>query len=99
MKILPVRIASLTFNHNPVKGGTLVTATVTLICAAPEDILVTLAYNKPVAKPNVTSFTIPQGQTKGTFTITTKAPSSPTVATITAKANGGHKSATLTVTP
>lgn len=99
MKLLPVRIDSLTFNPNPVAGGTTVTATVTLNCVAPQDILVTLSYDKAMAKPNVTSFTIPQGQMTGTFTITTKVPLSQTVATITAKAIGGSKSATLTVTP
>jgi uncharacterized repeat protein (TIGR01451 family) len=99
LKILPIRITSLTFDQNPVVGGNVVTATVTLTCPAPQDILVRLSFDKAVAKPDVTTFTIPMGQTSGQFTITTKHPLSQTVATITASANGGYLRSTITVTP
>jgi CSLREA domain-containing protein/uncharacterized repeat protein (TIGR01451 family) len=99
LKITPVRITSLTFNPNPVMGGQVTTGTVTLTCPAPKDILVRLSYDKALAKPDVTSFTILTGETSGQFTITTKHPLSQTVATITASANGGFVRSTLTVTP
>jgi uncharacterized repeat protein (TIGR01451 family) len=99
LKLLPVRITSLTFDQNPVVGGNVVTGTVTLTCPAPKDILVKLAYDKALVKPDVASFMIPMGQTMGQFTITTKHPLSQTIGTITASANGGYLRSTLTVTP
>jgi uncharacterized repeat protein (TIGR01451 family) len=99
LKVTPVRIVSLTFDPNPVTGGQVTTGTVTLTCPAPKDVVVRLSFDKAVAKPDVTMFTIPLGQTMGTFTITTKHPVVSTVATITASANGGYVRSTVTVNP
>jgi uncharacterized repeat protein (TIGR01451 family) len=98
LKITPVPIVSVTFNPNPVTGGNQTTGTVTLSCAAPYDISVTLLSNKAAAKPQ-TPITILQGQTSAPFTVNTVHVLSQTAVTITAKGNGSTKAATLTVIP
>ena len=99
LKLTPVPIVSVTFNPNPVTGGNQTTGTVTLSCAAPYNISVTLLSNKAAAKPQTTPITIPQGQTSAPFTVNTLQVLSETVVTFTAKGNGSTKTATLTVVP
>jgi uncharacterized repeat protein (TIGR01451 family) len=98
LKVTPVPIVTVGFNPNPVVGGNPTTGTVTLSCAAPYDIQVTLLSNKAAATPQ-TPITIPMGQTSAPFTVNTRHVLSQTVVTITAKGNGSTKTATLTITP
>jgi uncharacterized repeat protein (TIGR01451 family) len=100
LKLLPVRIASLTFDQNPVQGGTPVTATLTLTCAAPSTIEVAVKTNKTAAKPDVNKVTFNVGDISKQFTITTQSPGVPVSPIITAvSSNGGYVRATLTVNP
>jgi acetyl esterase/lipase len=100
LTVRPVGLASLSLSPNPVTGPSPVTGTVTLECpATPGPITVTLSTTSTVAQPAVSSLTIPQGQTTGTFNITTAAVSTQSKATIKAAANGGSKSVTLVVNP
>jgi uncharacterized repeat protein (TIGR01451 family) len=99
LKLTPVPIVSVTFNPNPVTGGNQTTGTVTLSCAAPYDISVTLLSNKTAATPQTTPITIPTGATSAPFTVNTKPVLSQTVVTFTAKGNGTTKTGTLTVIP
>ncbi|HEX8651270.1 MAG TPA: M4 family metallopeptidase [Pyrinomonadaceae bacterium] len=98
LKLTPVPITTVTFNPNPVTGGNQTTGTVTLSCAAPYNISVTLLSNKSAAKPQ-TPITILAGQTSAQFTVNTLHVLSQTAVTITAKGNGSIKTATLTVVP
>jgi hypothetical protein len=93
-----VPLTTVTFNPNPVTGGSPTTGTVTLSCAAPYNITVTLLSNKTAAKPQA-QVIIPQGATSAPFTVTTKPVLSQTAVTITAKGNGSTKTGTLTLTP
>jgi hypothetical protein len=98
LKLLPVRIISLTFSPNPVQGGMDSTATITLSCAANQPITVNLTSDKAVAKP-VSPIVIPAGMTSGQTPVHTLHVNSTRTATITAFANGGFKRGTLTVIP
>jgi hypothetical protein len=100
LTVRPVGLASLNLSPNPVTGPSPVTGTVTLECpATPGPITVTLSTTSTVAQPDVPSLTIPQGQTTGTFNITTATVATQSKATIKAAANGGSKSVTLVVNP
>jgi acetyl esterase/lipase len=99
LTVRPIGLASLAIAPNPVVGPAPATGTVTLECAAdPGPITVTVTTTSTVAQPTP-SFTIPQGQTTGTFNITTADVSTASNATIRATANGIGKSVTLTVNP
>jgi hypothetical protein len=99
LTVRPIRVQSLSLTPNPVVGPNTVTGTVTLECpAAPGNIVVTLASSNPlVAKPKVSSITIPAGTRSKTFLVTTANVSSTRSATIKATANGGTRSVVLTV--
>jgi uncharacterized repeat protein (TIGR01451 family) len=99
LKLLPVRIASLTFNRNPVKGGLHLTGRVTLACVPDRDVVVKLTTNRSAAKPDVNMLTIHARQLSAVFGITTLPVSSNTDAVITATANGLAKPATLHLIP
>jgi uncharacterized delta-60 repeat protein/uncharacterized repeat protein (TIGR01451 family) len=99
IKLLPVRISSLTFSPNPVHGGMTATGTVTLACATDQNVVVKLSSNKSAAKPAVTQITIPAGQTSGQFQINTLHVNSNRDVTFTAMANGASKTAVLHVVP
>jgi acetyl esterase/lipase len=99
LTVRPVGLASLALAPNPVTGPASVTGTVTLECAAaPGPVTVTVTTTSTVAQPTP-SFTIPAGQTAGTFTVTTTQVSAVKTATIRATTNGTGKSVTLTVNP
>ena len=79
-------------------GGNNVTATVTLSAPATSSTVVSLSSSSTsVAKPAVSSITIPANHTSGTFTVKTFKVSSTKTAKIKASAND-TKEATLTVT-
>jgi acetyl esterase/lipase len=99
LTVRPVGLAALALAPNPVTGPAPVTGTVTLECAAaPGPVTVTVTTTSTVAQPTP-SFTIPAGQTAGTFNVTTTQVSAVSKATIKATANGTSKSVTLTVNP
>lgn len=80
-------------------GGNNVTATVTLSAPATSSTVVSLSSSSTsVAKPAVSSITIPANHTSGTFTVKTFKVSSTRTAKIKASANDPSKEATLTVT-
>ena len=99
--VRPIRVKTLTFSPNPVKGGTAVTGTIVLECpAAPGAVVVTLTGGSATtAAPSVTSVTIPAGATTATFPVRTAAVSANTTVTIYATVFGVRKGAALTVTP
>jgi hypothetical protein len=98
LRLTPVPIVTVSFNPNPVTGGSPTTGTVTLSCAAPYDITVSLLSNKAAATPQ-SSVMIPQGQSSAPFNVTTRSVLSQTAVTITAKGNGSVKTGVLTVNP
>ncbi len=94
------KLNSLTFNQNSVLGGQHVTGTVTLMCASNKDVVVRLTSNKPAARPDVSTLTIPAGQTSATFGITTLDISDqPRDVIFTASTSSGYVRATLNVRP
>jgi hypothetical protein len=99
LAVMPIGVTNLVLTPNPVTGPNAVTGTVTLTCAAPSGgAVVTLSTNNsPVARPKVSSITIPAGSTTGTFSIITADVSRVSYATITAAANGISKGVRLTV--
>lgn len=101
LTVRPMSVQSVTLNPTSVVGGNPVTGTVTLECAAaPGDITVLLASNKPgVAQPAVSSLLFTAGTKVMTFSINTTSVAASTTAKITAAANGITKSKNLTVTP
>lgn len=98
LRLLPIRVVSITFNPNPVHGGQNSIATITLSCAPESPVTVRLTSDRAAAKPP-SSIVIPAGQTSGQATIQTLPVNSPRTATITAYANGGFKRGTLTIIP
>ena len=92
-------LVSLTLSPNPVQGGTQATGTLTLACAAPQNITFALSSNNPVATPDVSSVTILAGQSSKQFTISTQTVPSRKTATIKATGAGGTRQATLVVDP
>jgi hypothetical protein len=94
------KISSLTFDKNPVIGGDHVTGIVRLTCALNKDLVVRLTSNKAAAQPDVGTVTIPAGQTRATFGITTlPIQHPPRDVVFTASATGGYVRATLHVNP
>ena len=89
IKLLPVRITSLTFDPNPVHGGMDTTAKVVLSCASDEDITIRFTSNRAAAQP-VSPIVIPAGQMMGTTTIHTLHVTSSRVAVITAIISEHH---------
>jgi hypothetical protein len=98
LKVLADRIVSVTFNPNPVHGGSDSIATITLACAADEPITVRLTSDRAAARPQ-SPIVIPAGQMSGQSTIHTLPVDSPRNVTITAFANGGYKRAILRIIP
>jgi hypothetical protein len=75
----------VTFNPNPVNGGTTSTATVTVSAAAPGDGLqVSLSSASPTVASVPSTVTVPAGATSATFPVTTFAVSASTTVNITA---------------
>lgn len=94
------KLNSLTFDQNSVQGGQHVTGTVTLMCASNKDVVVRLTSNKPAARPDVGTLTIPAGQTSATFGITTlDIEYPPRDVVFTASTSSGYVRATLHIRP
>jgi uncharacterized repeat protein (TIGR01451 family) len=91
-------IQSLTLTPNPVSGGQSSTGTVTLTTPAPAGgALVNLSINDVSVATIPSSITIDEGQTTGTFEVTTFVPVSDASALITASYQTASTSANLTV--
>ncbi|MGH9309706.1 MAG: hypothetical protein ACRD1U_10055 [Vicinamibacterales bacterium] len=99
--VRPIRAKTLALAPNPVRGGAMVTGTVTLECpAAPGAIVVGLTSgNRAVAVPTVASVTIPAGGTTASFGVRTSAVSTNTNVPIHAWVFGVRRTATLSVRP
>lgn len=97
LRVVPAVPVALTFNPNPVKGGLPTTGTVTLTGPAPTGgVTVTLSSaSSVVVVPG--SVTVAAGQTSADFAVTTSAVSDTTDVVVTATANGGSVSGTLSV--
>jgi subtilase family serine protease len=91
-------IQSLTLNPNSVNGGQPSTGTVTLATPAPAGgAVVNLSSSNTGVATVPSSLTITEGQTTGTFAVTTLIPTSDATAVITASYQTGSTSANLTV--
>jgi hypothetical protein len=77
-------IGALTINPDSVRGGASTTGTVSLAFPDPSPTVVRLFSSDPAAAQVPASFTIPAGQTSGTFTVTSSAAAPPTIVQITA---------------
>jgi len=99
--VRPIRVKTLVLSPNPAAGGTTVSATFTLECAAPAGgIVVSLSSsNTAVAAPTVSSVTVPAGATSGSFSVRTSHIATSTNVSIYATAYGVRKIAALTVNP
>ena len=96
----PVKINSVSLNPATVIGGVSSEGTVTLSAAAPAGgVVVALSSGNPAVATVPANVTITEGNTSGTFTITTVPVSSSTPSTISAEFAGETKTADLTVTP
>lgn len=94
----PGSIQSLTLTPNPVNGGQSATGTVTLAAAAPAGgVVVNLMSGNLDVATVPSSLTIAEGQTTGTFPVTTFVPTSDASALITASYQTSSTSASLTV--
>jgi Domain of unknown function DUF11 len=99
IRLLPVRVASLSISPSQVQGGMNATGTVTLTCAPEQSVVVKISSNKTSATPAVSQITIPAGQTTGQFTINTRHVAAMTNAIFTATANGSSKMDFLIIVP
>jgi uncharacterized repeat protein (TIGR01451 family) len=100
LTVRPVRARSVALTPNPVRGGAAVTGVVTLECAPPSPVVVSLSSgNSAVASPAVSSITIPAGQLSGSFQLRTLRVTAPTSVPVYTRIYGVRQTATLTVNP
>jgi hypothetical protein len=93
-------ITSLTFNPNPVTGGSSSTGTVTLATPAPQGgATITLSSSNPAVVTVPASFVIPAGSLTGTFTANTVAVTSPADVTVRATSGASFDEEVLRVVP
>ncbi len=98
--LLPNAFATLTFNPDPVTGGSPTTGLIILRAPAPKGgALVTLFYQNATMIHGPESVTVPGGATAMAFTITTTPVNAPWKATITANYRGTSQTAVLTILP
>lgn len=99
LTLMPVAVATLTLTPNPVIGPANVTGTVTLTCPAPQGgVVVKLTTSSStVARPVVSSITIPAGAQTGTFGVSTADVTTAKSVSITASAGGVNKVVSLKV--
>ena len=94
----PATLSTLTLAPTTVKGGTPVTATVTLSAPAPTGgAKVTLKSTAPSIATTPASVTVAAGASSATFTISTARPARNTMLTVSATYGSKTRSATLTV--
>ena len=92
-------VSGIAFSQNPVVGGAVVAATVTLGVPAPSaGILVALTSSNPAMAAIPASVTIPSGATSATFSISTAPVSTTSTVTISASYSGGSQTASLILT-
>ncbi|HET6384310.1 MAG TPA: hypothetical protein VFJ58_13030, partial [Armatimonadota bacterium] len=92
-------ITSINFTANSVQGGQPITGTIVLNgVAGTGGAVVNLTSNSTSAVVPA-SFTIPAGQSSGTFQVTTSAVTANTPVVITSNFNGSSQTFTLTLTP
>ena len=97
LTVNPAAVSSVVLSPTSVQGGSPTTGTVTLNAnAGPSGVTVTLSSNTSSAVPPAT-VQVPAGTNSTTFTVNTLAVQAQTSATITAVANGGSASTTLTI--
>ena len=89
--------ASVSFSPPSVSGGSTSQGTVTLIGPAPQGGLVVTLTSSDLSVPVPASVSVPAGSTTVGFTVTTVPVAQVVTATVTASANGGTASGTLTV--
>jgi len=95
-----VNLVGLTFQPNPVQGGSSSLGTVTLNAPAPAGgALVVLSNSNPLAASVPDSLTIPAGVLTGTFIVTTTSAPYSTAADISASYAGSGLTTRLTVDP
>jgi uncharacterized protein YceK len=100
LTVRPVRARSIALTPNPVRGGGAVTGIVTLECAPPTPVVVSLSSrNSTVASPSVASITIPAGQMSASFQLRTAPVIAPSSVPIDTTIYGVRQTATLTVNP
>jgi subtilase family protein len=93
-------LTSLSFNPNPVTGGSSSTGAVTLSGPAPSGgALVSLSSSNSAVVPVPPSVTIPAGATGASFTANTSIVTTSTAVTISASYAGVTQTSVLTVTP
>ncbi len=93
-------LSALSLNPTAVVGGRSSTGTVTLTApAGSSGFTVQLSSSNSSVARVPTSVTVPAGQTRANFTVSTNAVSTTTNVTITASAGGVTRQATLTVNP
>ena len=98
--VMPISVQTLALTPNPVVGGNPVAGTVTLECAAANDITVALSSTKPsIAQPAVPSLLLSAGTRTMNFQVETADVAVATSAKINATANGVTKSKKLTINP
>ena len=86
LKILSSKIDTLTFDQSTLKGGETVTCTVTIKgTITGTGLVIELKSSHTDLAPVPATITIPAGKTSGTFTIKTKAVTTPTTVAITAE--------------
>ncbi len=94
----PATLASLRLSPSTVVRGASSTGTVTLSAPAPTGGLVVVLGNSKSSKATVpANVTVPAGQSKATFTVSTAPTASKGTVSIAAAANGTTKTATLTI--
>jgi hypothetical protein len=97
-KCVPGTIQAFVLNPISVNGGQSSIGTVTLASAAPAGgAIVNLSSDNAAVATVPPSFTISEGQTSGTFTVTTSVPTSDVTALISASYQTSSTSASLTV--
>jgi probable HAF family extracellular repeat protein len=97
--VRPPVISSLTLTPTYVRGGGSITGTFLLDGPVAAKTLVTLASNKPVARPTESSLVLYPGEKSGDFTIDTHRVLTKITVTISATANGVTKTAQMVVLP
>jgi hypothetical protein len=99
--VRPIRAKTLALSPNPATGGSTVSGTVTLECAAPAGgtVVSLSSSNSTLAAPTASSVTIPAGATTASFSVKTTHPAASTNVSIYTTVYGVRKSATLTVKP
>jgi probable HAF family extracellular repeat protein len=100
LTVRPIRARTLVLSPNPVRGGDTATGVVTLECASPTPLAVTVTSgNGALAAPAVSTFTIPAGALSGTFAVRTSRVTAPASVAIHARVNDVRTTTILAIIP